>query len=46
MSDKTERLAHANAVLKAMGSYGRRFFYSERFDRYAELIIDAQESTP
>jgi len=40
VTTKGERLAHANAVLRAMGSYGRRFFYSSRHDRYAELILD------
>ena len=41
MSDKIDRLKHANAVLRAMGSHGRRFFYSEKNDRFSELVIDA-----
>lgn len=38
---KLDRLANANAVLRAIGSHGRRFFYSGSHDRYAELVIDA-----
>lgn len=40
MATKSERLDHANAVLRAMGSHGRRFFYSREKDRYAEIVID------
>lgn len=28
--EKKERVKHANAVLRAIGSYGRRFFFSEK----------------
>lgn len=41
-NEKQERVKHANAVLRAMGSYGRHFFYSETKDRFAEIVIDAQ----
>ena len=42
MHDKQRRLIDANAVLRAMGSHGRKFFYSDKHKRYAEIIIDAQ----
>lgn len=38
--NRADRLVNANAVLRAMGSHGRRFFYSSQHDRYAELILD------
>lgn len=41
MAEKHERLKHANAVLRAMGSHGRHFFYSKTRDRFAELVLDA-----
>lgn len=37
---KNDRLQHANAVLRAMGAHGRRFFYSSKNDRYSELVFD------
>jgi hypothetical protein len=41
-TEKMSRLAHANAVLRAMASHGRRFFYSQKADRFAEIVIDPQ----
>lgn len=40
MTDKIERVKHANAVLRAMDTHGRRFFYNKKNDQYAEIVID------
>ena len=39
---KQERVAHANALIRAIGSHGRRFFYNREADRYASLELDAR----
>jgi len=38
-AEKDERLAHANALIKTISSYGRRFFYNARHNRVAEMVI-------
>lgn len=40
MSDKMERIAHANDVLLSVSKYGRRFFYSRDHDRVARFMLD------
>jgi hypothetical protein len=41
MNDKRkDRIANANAVIRAIGSHGRRFFYSSKYDRYGSFSID------
>ena len=37
---KIERLAHANALIKAISDHGRRFFWNERAQRVAHLELD------
>jgi hypothetical protein len=37
---KQERLDQANALLRVIGSHGRRFFYNAPHDRYAVLFLD------
>lgn len=39
MSTKQERLQHANDLIKAIGSHGRRFFYSAERDAFACLEL-------
>lgn len=38
-AEKAERLAHVNALIKTISDHGRRFFYNERNNRVAEMII-------
>lgn len=38
---RAARLAEANEVIRHVSSFGRRFFYSARFDRTARLEITA-----
>lgn len=37
---KLERVAHANDLIKAIGSHGRRFFWNECDQRFARLELD------
>lgn len=37
---KQQRCEQVNAVIKIIGSHGRRFFYNARFDRYAQIELD------
>ena len=39
-AEKLERLAHANALIKAVSDHGRRFFWSEKDQRVAKLELD------
>lgn len=40
MTTKQERVEHANALIRAISSHGRRFFYSYEHDRVARMSID------
>ncbi|SCZ33073.1 MULTISPECIES: hypothetical protein [Burkholderia] len=42
MSTKIERVEHANNLIRAIASHGRRFFYHADGDRYAKLELDAR----
>lgn len=39
MSIKHERITEANKLIETISSYGRRFFYNERNDRVAYMLI-------
>ncbi len=39
---RIERLAHANALIKAISDYGRRFFWNEKGQRVARLEMDSR----
>lgn len=41
MSTKQERLQHANALIKIIGTYGRKFFYSKERDAFAAMELRA-----
>lgn len=41
-TEKAERLEKVNAMIRVMGSCGRRFFYSLRYDRFARMEIDSR----
>jgi hypothetical protein len=41
MTANYKRIAEADAVIRAIGSHGRRFFYSKEHDRFATFAIDA-----
>jgi hypothetical protein len=38
-NEKSERLKHANELIKIIGSHGRRFFWNKENDRYARLEL-------
>ncbi|GJH00234.1 hypothetical protein [Paraburkholderia terrae] len=40
MSTKVDRAVHANQLIRAIASHGRRFFYNARADRYARIELD------
>lgn len=42
MSTKIERVEHANNLIRAIASHGRRFFYHADGNRYAKLELDAR----
>lgn len=35
-----QRAEHCNEAIRIIGDHGRRFFYSEKFERYARVEID------
>lgn len=39
---KTERLSHANELVRVISKHGRRFFYSAKSDTTARLELDAR----
>lgn len=39
---KTDRLAHANALIKVISDHGRRFFWDKDSQRIARLEVDAR----
>lgn len=39
---KQARVAEANKLLQIIGSHGRRFFYSEKHDRFAHIEVDSR----
>ena len=39
-TDKTARLAHANALIRVISAHGRRFFWNEEAQRVASLELD------
>ena len=41
MTTKQERVEHANALIRAISSHGRRFFYDREHDRIARMEVDA-----
>lgn len=43
VTTKAERIEHANAILLSMSRHGRRFFYSDAYDRVARFELDAQD---
>ncbi|AJY12793.1 hypothetical protein K6W16_13615 [Burkholderia dolosa] len=42
MTTKAERAEHANQLLRAIGSHGRRFFYNAKHDQYARFELDSR----
>lgn len=38
--EKFERLHHINELIRTISKYGRRFFYYDKFDRTASMLID------
>lgn len=41
-AEKAERLVHVNALIKTISDHGRRFFYNEKDDRVARMLIGAK----
>lgn len=39
MSDKHQRMEHANELIKIIGSHGRKFFWNEENQRFAKFEI-------
>lgn len=38
-AERAQRAEHVNALIKIIGSHGRRFFYSPQFDRFAHVEL-------